>query len=342
VKALAPLALAASCALALAPRPAAACGAPFGNSSFLANQSIVVSHHDGVERYQFAPSFCGTAKQFGMIVPVPAALIGKPLVGDPALVRTLATVAAPEKVKSYVSCDEASGDGAGAPFRGEQDAGGVQVSDTGTVGDADYAVIKSDSTKELTDWLDANHYDYDDAARAAFASYVERGWSFVTFRISAGTEVPANGGNYCGSLRPIVLRFASADPVVPTRIVGAGGASWTIYTVAPRVLAGHDATLHFAGALTADVANPNDASDEVAREGDMLTALAISFAAPVDDLVLGAAPSQASHRDTETVTVCEGSDEDDRSGCAVGTPLQASWPVAVMALLGLVALRRRR
>ena len=73
------LALAAGFAGLLAARAVLPCGAPFG-MGIEANpqQDIIVAYKDGAETYVFQPTFCGTASNFGLILPIPSTLTASP------------------------------------------------------------------------------------------------------------------------------------------------------------------------------------------------------------------------------------------------------------------------
>lgn len=73
------LAFAACAAVLLASGTALPCGAPFGTGVAVdPHQDIIVVWKDNVETYVFQPTFCGTATDFGLILPVPASLSAQP------------------------------------------------------------------------------------------------------------------------------------------------------------------------------------------------------------------------------------------------------------------------
>jgi len=77
------LALAAGFVGLLAARSVFPCGAPFGNGiQAQPQQDIIVVHKNGVETYVFQPTFCGTASNFGLILPVPSTLTQSPASSD--------------------------------------------------------------------------------------------------------------------------------------------------------------------------------------------------------------------------------------------------------------------
>lgn len=289
--------------------PAAlACGMPYGDEmGFDKNQNIVISHHNGIERYQFSPNFCGKSNEFGMILPVPNDLTYKPEVGDHKTYWTLADISAPTYINkpSKSACSNGFG---GAESGGPPDTDGVQVVDAGTVGDFDYSVIKADTVQALLDWFDANKYPYDAEAKKGFEAYVAKGWRFVTFKITASEDKPVDGYSLCGSIQPIVLSFATEKPVIPTRIVTSGSANWTVYVISDKVVDGSaNTTRAFSGPVGQEIADPNHPDQPIAKATDQLTRLSLSFlaAARPDDVVFSVSPNQDPFRATVTHEVCD-------------------------------------
>jgi len=289
------LALATLLAVALAAPAALPCGAPFGNGINVdPRQDIVVVHKNGAETYVFQPRFCGTAQEFGLILPVPAKLSAQPTLSKAAVFTQLDDVSQPTIVYTTVCNSRNSGSGGGSggsTGSAAADTGSTTVVSSGTVGFMDYSQLEASSVDALTTWLDTNGYPYDSLAKAAFESYVTKGWLFVAFRVNQGA-VP-NGSTICKDLGPIKLTFPTAEPVVPTRMATARardttgmlsygvGFSWQVF----GITAGNDQigfadgtsssrTLNFSGLLTAtDVAQ----LDGLAVAGDRAVKLNLSF-----------------------------------------------------------------
>ncbi len=288
----------ASSALVAAPA-ALACGGPFGaNVQVDAAQTIVVGYENGVERYEFNPSFCGKGSEFGLVLPVPAALEGQPALGQASLRDELVDLSKPEIVKQTSRyCPNARGGAGGGSSNGGVGAGGppkgVDVIDGGTVGFLDFSVVKADSEKALTDFFDAEKYPYDDKAKPVFQHYVSKGWYFVAFKVAAG-EAPPDGKRLCGALGPLALSFKTPEPVIPTRILFDDRTYlWRVFTIAgenrgPKPGTPYVAQHKFAGALSeADLAT-RPALAAIAKAGERVTSYDISFygTTTVDDLVL--------------------------------------------------------
>ena len=289
------LALATLLAVALAAPAALPCGAPFGNGINVdPRQDIVVVHKNGVETYVFQPRFCGTAQEFGLILPVPGKLSAQPTLSKAGVFSQLDEVSKPTIVYTTVCNGRNTGAGggaAGSTGSSAVDAGSTTVVSSGTVGFMDYSQLEASSVDALTTWLDTNGYPYDSLAKAAFESYVTKGWLFVAFRVNQGA-VP-NGSTLCKDLGPIKLTFPTAEPVVPTRMATArtrdttgvlsysSGFSWRVFgiTAGDEQLGfgngtSSSRTSNFSGLLTAgDVTQ----LDGLAVAGDRAVKLNLTF-----------------------------------------------------------------
>ncbi len=286
------------------------CGMPFGGGATVdPQQDIVVSYRDGIETYVFKPTFCGTAKDIAVVLPVPAPLSGPPTIVDKTVFGALADITAPR----HVSVDRCYGDyhsDAGADGGGGGVGGGTTIVSSGTVGFVDWSQVKADSDTALTAWLDSNGYSYttSPALTAAFKSYVARGWYFIAFKVSRGAT------GTCDTFGPLALEFPAKVPVVPTRIATAAASTvgsrpflWRIYGVSGD---GSKAlkTAAFFASVRLDYEGGVTAADAsklpgIALAGDRLSQTTIgfsSFGAPADDLELPATTSAVDFRTTIT------------------------------------------
>jgi hypothetical protein len=231
------------------------CGAPFGTGiEALPQQDIIVAYKDGVETYVFQPTFCGTASNFGLILPIPSPLTTFPELSGQQAFTTVDSLSQPTYV-TVTSCSPTNGSGAAGPRMDAAAAGdaGASVLSTGRVGFLDWVLLKADSQEAFTDWLTANGYPYSTAALDVFSYYVQKGWYFVAFRISQGT-MPDAGRDW-----PI-LDAATSDRAAPD-----AGRDW------PTLDATNDwATLDDGG----DWETPGDGGDrgtlDAGRDGEML------------------------------------------------------------------------
>ena len=348
------LAFAGGAAVLLAAPAAFPCGAPFGTGITVdPHQDIIVVWKDNVETYTFQPIFCGTATEFGLILPVPGSLSQQPSLTDQQAFTTAAALSEPNKrqvVENHGGLGCAGGsESAGGMRTGSEDTTTVVAS--GQVGFLDWAELKADTESSFTDWLTTNGYPYSSAAASVFSYYVGKGWYFIAFRINQ--QAAPDGGTICRSLGPVALSFPTAVPVVPSRMASAGSSatsvsqrfSWRIFGIthgdsqlgfsSSNI---YDRTLWYSGALHAgDVASLSG----LAEVGDRLTRLSFSFYSgtqdPDIDLTL-AAP--ADYRGTEDVVVY------DDSACSVSRsgrlPHSLVLTLSGLALFGLLCWRRWR
>jgi hypothetical protein len=296
------------------------CGAPFGTGINVdPKQDIVVVHKNGVETYAFQPRFCGTASEFGLILPIPSKLSMAPALSKATVFTKVVALSEPEyRTQTICSTGGMRGGSTGATGGSGTSNGGTTVVSSGSVGFMDYSQLKADTTASFTDWLDKNGYPYDTLASNAFAYYVERGWYFLAFKISQGT-VPS-GTSVCKDLGPVKFSFPSDLPVVPTRMAtarnrDATGAlsyasqfSWRIFGITKGTQqigfadgTNYQRTLGFSGIVpSADIPN----LDGLAEAGDRLDRLTMTFSygSTSPDIGLSLAPG-TDYREVITNTV---------------------------------------
>jgi hypothetical protein len=90
--------------------------------------------------------------------------------------------------------------------------------------------LKATAAKALCEWLDENGYHYDRNAVGVFEEYAQKGWFFVTVKVIREDEAK----EFDGRLRPMALRFKTAEPVIWTRFsaLNPGGMTMNLYVVA--------------------------------------------------------------------------------------------------------------
>jgi len=278
-------------AVALVAPAALPCGAPFGTGiNADPKQDIVVVHKNGVETYVFQPRFCGSAQEFGLVLPVPAKLSSQPALSKAEVFTKLIEISQPQYVTTTQcgSPNRGSGGRAGTGLSGT--GGGATVVSSGTVGFMDYAQLETSSLDALTSWLDANGYPYDTQAESAFNYYVQQGWLFLTFKVDQGQ---ITGSSTCKDLGPVKFSFPTAIPVVPTRMATArskdttgvlsygSGFSWRIFgiTAASQEIGfaagtGSTRVRNFSGLLDSTMVS---ALDGLGVAGDRAGKLTITF-----------------------------------------------------------------
>ncbi|MGC4115986.1 MAG: DUF2330 domain-containing protein [Myxococcales bacterium] len=334
----------------LVPQAALACGGFYGQSVEVApNQKIVVVHRDGIETYLFRPNFCGSGKEFGVILPIPATLTESPSLGSNALFDELDRFTEPKKVEVC----QPIGCGGGGGTNSDRAAGyevpgstGVNVIKQGRVGQFDYVLLQASTVAAFTDWLDANGFPH--AASEAYDSYVQRKWYFVGFKVTASTTDPPQGKKLCGDLGPIQLSFASESAIVPARIAaintvaGSGyGPIWRVFLVGPGqkriATSSFTETLYFAGALRPSELSAQPTLASLARENERLTAIDVSFPSggSTEDIVFEDAPTSDFRTTKEVYVDCIG-------GCGATDSRSLNLVVVVGAVLALFLTLRRR
>ncbi len=178
------LALAAGFAGLFAAAPAFPCGAPFGTGIEVSpQQDIIVVWKDNVETYVFQPTFCGTASDFGLILPVPSLLTQNPILSNQQAFTTAIALSEPKQVE--VSSSSGAGCGSSASGGGGQIGAadnGTSVVASGRVGFLDWVQLKAETEASFTDWLTANGYPYSTTASSVFSYYVQQGWYFLAFK----------------------------------------------------------------------------------------------------------------------------------------------------------------
>jgi hypothetical protein len=341
------------------------CGGGFGQGlTIQPSQTIVLAHRDGVETYVFGPHFCGAASDFGLILPVPSTLTEDPALGGTTLTTELEAISAPAIVTEEVCVDADDDDSYGsgmAPGAAPDD--GVMVIKSGQVGIFQWELLKADSAQSFTDWLTANQFPTRSSAQSAFDYYVQAGWYFVAFRITASASAPPQGYRVCGDLGPIQLSFATPQAVVPARIASADGpetkVQWRIYTISAHRLAtltpGVSATTRFAGTLSADVLATSPSVATLATTDEWLTKTDVVFY-PADqgskgvittnplsqDIAFDPATSDAAYRETQV--------NYSYVHCGCGCRVARGWArsrtalgvlVGLMSVAAAIAVRRR-
>jgi hypothetical protein len=236
------LAVAAACAglaaIVTLPQPAAACGGFFCNNLapvVQSGESILFHVQDGMVEAHVQVLYEGPSESFAWIVPTPS----RPEVGvsharlfsalQPALRQRPefdVTVEGTCYQPPYCPSDDwDEGDWQdSAPDAAFADSGavgepGVVVVEVGNTGPYDYVVLQAESTAPLFEWLNANDYDIPAVIEPFVEPYVlmEDDVHFVAFRLSKNRDT--------GDIVPVVLRYASLEPMIPIQLTAVASAS---------------------------------------------------------------------------------------------------------------------
>lgn len=106
------------------------------------------------------------------------------------------------------------------------------------VGIYDVKVIRGDTAGAITNWLDENGFRFDANDTVIFEGYVDRNWCFVTAQIAADPNTPERHIANEGLVAPLLLKFASEEPIYPLALTAATGADTEVllYTLSDSKL----------------------------------------------------------------------------------------------------------
>jgi len=188
------------------------------------SQKAVIYHHDGVETLILQVKYAGAAEDFAWIVPLP---------NQPEV-----TVLEPEKspfeeLSKYTQHRDRKATLALSLSEGRTKE--VEVLDRKVVGVYDIAVIRSDDSGAITDWLIKNGYMLPEKARSIFNQYVKKNWVFAAMRIDAKSlSADTSEKLITGSLQPILFKLQTKEAVYPLKIssMNAGETDLLLYIIA--------------------------------------------------------------------------------------------------------------
>lgn len=218
--------------VALAPRPAQACGGTFcdaGPSVMPVDQegeNVLFVVEDGMVEAHVQIQYSGDPEAFAWLVPVMTRPEIEP--GSDALFRELLLGTVPTFVTNPINEDcgpgrdgrnGQQGCGGGFPraFAESADAGGdfggvndPEVVERGIVGAFEFAVLEGGTVEGVQTWLDENGYAQDDDAPTELQGYLDKDFLFVAFKL--------RGGAGSDQIHPVVLRYPGDEPCVPIRL----------------------------------------------------------------------------------------------------------------------------
>jgi hypothetical protein len=105
----------------------------------------------------------------------------------------------------------------GKPRGLQSDHSGVQVHKRSIIGAFEVAVVSSAEGSSITDWLSANGFAAPPALTPVILDYAAEGWCFVASRLRRDAA-----GQALMTPHPLVLRFATSQPVYPMRLTAHG------------------------------------------------------------------------------------------------------------------------
>lgn len=250
------LVTAALAATLLCPAAALACGAVFSPTESSAGadfetQTVLVHRlADRVDlhvRMTVAPG----AASFSWVLPAPPE--AELRLGDDGLFETLDGMSRPFVDLEFVGSNGGCSPGDGAVG---SDPGGVDVLETGRIGEYDYAIIGSADAAAAVTWLGDNGFAVPEGAEAAMQPYADGGMNFVGVRLARPADdldgstrltplvlsVPDDGGDL--PAYPLGMSALSTDRVLPVlvyvlgprRAAVTGAEGSTVVEVADRIL----------------------------------------------------------------------------------------------------------
>jgi hypothetical protein len=97
---------------------------------------------------------------------------------------------------------------------------GIEVVKALEVGPLEVKVLRASSATELADWLKSNGFASGSQDAAVVEGYVQRGWLFVTAKLS-----PRAGSAFQGDsvTPPLLMSFATREALYPVALTAAGG-----------------------------------------------------------------------------------------------------------------------
>jgi len=219
----------ATVSLWLVAAPASACGGLFCSASSPVNQAaerIIFAFDKEAEEVTAVVEILyeGPSERFAWVLPVP----GIPTVGVSSghLLDRLQQSSNPQfTVQRDFSnqCDSNAGGGgvratSADEFAGDDDddnaESDVTVLASGSAGPYDYEVIRvnpalPDRAQVALDWLTANQYDVTALGPEVLRPYLDGDMNLLAFRLSKNSAT--------GSIRPVMLTYESAAPMIPIR-----------------------------------------------------------------------------------------------------------------------------
>lgn len=159
--------------------------------------------------------YVGNAEDFSWVVPVPG--IPTLATGSEAVFGALELATRPQfnLTINGAPCLSFDNDNVfqGAPSlggSGDPEDDGVDVLQKLAVGPYDIQIVRSTSAGALATWLADNDYDLSDRGRELIEPYVLDDMNFVAVRLQQDRGV--------GDLQPLIMKYESADPMVPIQL----------------------------------------------------------------------------------------------------------------------------
>jgi len=292
-------------------------------------QLAFIDHDDGVESLHILPMYEGQATEFAWIVPVPSL----PTVEESGiqLFYDLANLTSPvyRHRDGFLDCQDMS---YGVDVSGRNE---VTVHESELVGIYETMIISAVDAVALSDSLIAWGLLREESAediQSALDSYVDRGWYFVTMKVS--NEDPDPYDVWYGGVHPIELTFASEDLIYPLEISRSSAANVTelvLYVAADHRMDFPGAETAYANKLTApeltSIRQRHGVLGAQLVPGDFITKLTRTYS-PVE-------------MDTDIVLTVVSGDRELREIIYSGWPIGMGILMLTAVVLKLPMVRRR-
>ena len=187
--------------------------APFERTIMPDDNTKVLISYDEFEKMEtlvIQPSFHGTAKEFGLVLPLP----GKPTITETNedIFKDLELITTPQLAMPQ------SDESLSMAAEGVSGNLGVTIIDTKDVGDYSTVTLTAENNSSMTNWLDENEFVYTERDEENFDYYIQKGgYFFVVFKVNMNEAKIDVNGNIDGKLRPIEFTFPSKYPMLPFR-----------------------------------------------------------------------------------------------------------------------------
>jgi MYXO-CTERM domain-containing protein len=219
----------------VAPSIASACGGFFCSQTQGVNQAaeriVFANNGDGTVTAAIEIQYQGPAEKFSWLLPISSVPMGDEIaVGSTVSFQRLQQATNPQyflTTRVEGRCDQepvdddsfaeggASSGPSAAGGEGPGSDGGVTVEASGLVGSFEWAVISLDQNlpepgDAAVTWLGDNGYDVPQGAPGLLGPYLADGMYLLALRLQKGATA--------GSIRPIVLTYDAAKPMIPIKL----------------------------------------------------------------------------------------------------------------------------
>lgn len=186
---------------------------PDGYYIYPADQQGIIVYENNTEQLILKTNFSGSAKEFAWIIPTPS----KPEVKE-------APEATFDELAKYISDKStATGQGGGGVYPmalkgAAEPESTVEVLEQKQVGIYDTAVLKTEKSADLVEWLNDNGYIFPSKYTSTVDDYVNKSWVFTAVKIRS--EIAEGTKLYGAATPPLSLTFTADKIYFPLKISG--------------------------------------------------------------------------------------------------------------------------